>query len=181
MMIQPWLRLFPVKLQRHSALETHVPVAFHAAMDSKNLNRRDFVRVAGLAGLASATALPVTAADRAERRGDEMPKHPVVHFEIGCRDLAATKEFYQKMFDWPIDEHFQIAEAGIAGHMTALGHEPHHYTMIYVQVDDVAEAIAKAESLGGKKIVGPVTIPTGTFAWIMDTQQNTLGLWKPKY
>ena len=44
-----------------------------------------------------------------------MPKHPVVHFEIGCRDLAATKEFYQKMFDWPIDEHFQISDAGLPG------------------------------------------------------------------
>ena len=52
--------------------------------------------------------------------------------------------------------------------------------MFYVQVDDVAEAIAKAESLGGKKIVGPIAIPTGTFAWIMDTQEKTIGLWKPK-
>jgi uncharacterized protein len=108
------------------------------------------------------------------------PKHPVLHFEIGCRDLAATKDFYQKMFDWPIDENFQIAEAGLAGHLVSLGHEPQHYTMFYVQVDDVAEAIARAESLGGKKIVPPVTIPVGTFAWIMDTQQNTIGLWKPK-
>lgn len=109
-----------------------------------------------------------------------MPKHPVVHFEIGCRNLAATKDFYQKMFAWPIDEHFQIAEAGLAGHLVSLGHEPQHYTMFYVQVDDVAEAIAKAESLGGKKLVDPVTIPTGTFAWIMDTEQNMIGLWRPK-
>ena len=62
----------------------------------------------------------------------------------------------------------------------SLGHEPYHYTMFYVQVDDVAQAIAKAESLGGKKVVGPVTIPSGTFAWIMDTEQNMIGLWKPK-
>ena len=109
-----------------------------------------------------------------------MPNHPVVYFEIGCRDLTATKEFYQKMFDWPIDEHSQIAEAGLAGHLVALGHEPQHYTIFYVQVEDVAAAIAKAESLGGRKLVGPITIPTGTFGWIMDTQENTLGLWKPK-
>ena len=109
-----------------------------------------------------------------------MPKHPVVHFEIGCHDLASTKDFYQKLFGWPINENYQIAEAGIAGHLVSLGHEPQHYTLFYVQVDDVAEAIAKAEALGGKKLVGPVAIPTGTFAWIMDTQQNTIGLWKPK-
>ena len=54
---------------------------------------------------------------------------PVVHFEIGCRALAATKDFYQKMFDWPINEQFQIAEAGIAGHLVSLGHEPQHYAI----------------------------------------------------
>ena len=128
---------------------------------------------------ASANAVSVVSSPAAPQ-GENMPKHPVVHFEIGCRDLAATKDFYQKMFDWPINEQFQIAEAGIAGHLVSLGHEPQHYTLFYVQVDDVAESIAKAESLGGKKIVGPITIPTGTFAWIMDTQENTLGLWKPK-
>ena len=128
---------------------------------------------------ASAHAMSVVSSPAAPR-GEEMPKHPVVHFEIGCRDLAATKDFYQKMFDWPINEQFQISEAGIAGHLVSLGHEPQHYTMFYLQVDDVAQAIAKAESLGGKKIVGPISIPTGTFAWIMDTQENTLGLWKPK-
>jgi len=143
-------------------------------MDSKNFNRREFVKVAGLAGLAGATASNVP--------GAEPPpavKHPVVHFEIGCRDLAATKDFYQKMFDWPIDEQGQIADAGLPGHLVSLGHEPQHYTMFYVQVDDVAAAIAKAESLGGKKVVPPVKTPTGTFGWILDNQQNMIGLWKP--
>ena len=72
-------------------------------MDSKKLNRRDLVQAVGLAGLASATTSNVAAADQAK------PKHPIVHFEIGCRDLAGTKDFYQKMFGWPIDENFQIA------------------------------------------------------------------------
>jgi uncharacterized protein len=163
-------------------------------MKSKKFNRRNFVKTAGLAGLASAAtaalAFPAQAAaeqanpkkeDSAKDNAKTKPlKHPVVHFEIGCRDLAATKDFYQKMFDWPIDEQFEIAEAGLTGHLVSLGHEPQHYTTFYVQVDDVAAAIAKAESLGGKKVVGPVPIPAGTFAWIMDTQENMIGLWKPK-
>jgi predicted enzyme related to lactoylglutathione lyase len=53
--------------------------------------------------------------------------------------------------------------------------------MFYVQVDDVAVATAKAESPGGKKRVGPVIIPPGRFARIMDNQETTIGLWKPKY
>lgn len=148
-------------------------------MKTKNFNRRDFVKAAGLTGLASATASSVAAATPI-KVPEAVPKHPVVHFEIGCRDLAAMKDFYQKMFGWPIDGQFEIAGAGLSGHLVSLGHDPQHYTIFYVQVEDVAEAIAKAESLGGKKIVGPITIPPGTFAWIMDTQENTVGLWKPK-
>ena len=69
---------------------------------------------------------------------------------------------------------------GVAGHITALGHEPHHYTIFYVGVEDVAEALKKAESLGGKTLVPPVEIPTGTFAWMQDPEGNTVGLWKAK-
>ncbi len=29
--------------------------------------------------------------------------HPVVHFEIGCRNSQKTQEFFAKLFDWKID------------------------------------------------------------------------------
>jgi len=147
---------------------------------SSGPTRREFLRVAGVAGLGAVTASTVLAEDQTGHQGHASPKHPVVHFEIGCRDLAATKEFYQKMFDWSINERSEIAGAGLDGHLAALGHEPFHYTTFYVHVDNVAEAIAKAESLGGKKVVGPIAIPTGTFALIMDTQENVIGLLKSK-
>lgn len=109
--------------------------------------------------------------------------NPVVHFEIGCKDSKATQSFYANLFDW------KIAEAGPAamidagkgptGHITELGHEPHHYTIIYVGVDDVQGYIDKAAKLGGKMLVPPIPIPTGTFAWIQDPAGNTVGLWKP--
>lgn len=110
---------------------------------------------------------------------------PVVHFEIGCRDTAKTKEFYSKLFEWKIDAMGPAAmiapEApGIGGHISALGHEPHHYTIFYVDVDDVAGYLKKAEALGGKTLVPPVNIPTGTFAWMQDPEGNTVGLWKAK-
>jgi predicted enzyme related to lactoylglutathione lyase len=111
----------------------------------------------------------------------EMP-NPIVHFEIGCRDSVRTQKLYRELFDWTIDVSgpaANITGAGISGHITALGHEPFHYTTFYVQVDDVAAHIAKAESLGCKKLVGPVPIPTGTFAWITDPDGNTIGLFKP--
>jgi len=110
---------------------------------------------------------------------------PVVHFEIGCKDQQKTQEFYGKLFDWKIHTEGRAAmiaaePAGIGGHITALGHEPFHYTTFYVQVDDVAAYLAKAATLGGKTLVPPIDIPTGIFAWMQDPEGNTVGLWKPK-
>ena len=110
---------------------------------------------------------------------------PVVHFEVGCSNLKNTSDFYAKLFDWKMAEMGPAmmidtgAGSGIPGHMTALGHEPHRYTIFYVEVDDVQGYLDKASSLGGKTLVPPVPIPTGTFAWMQDPEGNTIGLWKP--
>jgi predicted enzyme related to lactoylglutathione lyase len=79
----------------------------------------------------------------------------VVHFEIGCKDKAATSAFYAKLFDWKIDAGPMGlvdtgSSTGIQGHIAALGHEPHQFTHFYVQVKDVAEALKKVEALGGQ-------------------------------
>ena len=111
---------------------------------------------------------------------------PVVHFEIGCRDKGKTEAFYSKLFDWQMEAAGPAsmidtgAGAGINGHMTALGHEPFHYTIFYVQVEDVQAALNKATELGGKTLVPPIDIPTGSFAWFADPEGNTVGLCKPK-
>jgi predicted enzyme related to lactoylglutathione lyase len=109
--------------------------------------------------------------------------NPVVHFEIGCRDSKKTQEFYSNLFDWKLDAMgpavmINTGEA-VAGHITALGHEPHHYTIFYVKVDDVQACLDKAKALGGKMLVPPVDIPTGKFAWMQDPEGNTVGLFKP--
>ena len=107
----------------------------------------------------------------------------IVFFEIGCADAPSTTQFYSDLFDWniaPTPMGGMIdTKGGIPGQITSLGHEPHQYTTFYVQVDDVTAAIENAQSLGGKLIVGPIPIPTGTFAWISDPGGNTIGLWKP--
>ena len=112
--------------------------------------------------------------------------HPVVHFEIGCRDQVKTVTFFSDLFGWkmqaagPATMIDTAASAGIHGHITNLGHEPHQYTIFYVQVDDVQACLDRVETLGGKTVVPPVEIPTGTFAWFADPGGNTIGLWKPK-
>jgi predicted enzyme related to lactoylglutathione lyase len=109
---------------------------------------------------------------------------PVVHFEIGCRDREKSAAFYTELFGWtgtpagPATMISTKSEQGIQGHISSLGHEPHHYTIFYVQVDDIPAALAKAESLGARTIVPLVTLPSGAFAWFADPDGNTVGLWK---
>jgi hypothetical protein len=110
--------------------------------------------------------------------------HPVVHFEIGCKDKETTSAFYQNVFGWTIDPGPMGmidtgSKAGIAGHVAALGHEPHQFTHFYIETDDVAASLQQVEAAGGKTVVPPVPIPTGTFAWFSDPEGNTVGLWKP--
>jgi uncharacterized protein len=106
--------------------------------------------------------------------------HPVVHFEIGCRDRAKTNQFFGELFGWHIGPTAidTGSQQGIPGHIVSLGHEPQHYTIFYVEVDDVQAYLDKAASLGGKTLVPPVKIPTGTFAWFSDLDGNTIGLVK---
>ncbi len=110
--------------------------------------------------------------------------HPVVHFEIGCKNKAATSAFYAAAFGWKIEDGpagmiDTGSSEGVQGHVAALGHEPHQFTHFYVQTDDVAESLKQIEALGGKTLVPPVPIPSGTFAWFADPEGNTVGLWKP--
>jgi predicted enzyme related to lactoylglutathione lyase len=111
---------------------------------------------------------------------------PVVHFEIGCKDKAKTAEFYRNLFGWTMQEMGPAtmvatgADSGIQGRMSSLGHEPHNYTIFYVQVDNLEICLKEAESLGGKTLVPPVSIPTGRFAWLADPEGNTVGLFEIK-
>ena len=110
--------------------------------------------------------------------------HPIVHFEIGCQDLTKTEHFFGELFGWKLERSGLSSTIdtgspqGIPGHMTALGHEPQHYTIFYVEVEDIQACLDKAVSLGGKVVVPPVKIPTGTFAWFSDLDGNTIGLLK---
>ena len=109
--------------------------------------------------------------------------HPVVYFEIGCKDRPKTEQFFSELFGWKIQANgpsspIDTAGGGISGHITSLGHEPEHYTIFYVEVEDVKAYLDKATALGGKTLVPPIKIPTGTFAWFADIDGNTIGLLK---
>ena len=140
----------------------------------------DDIRPAGLH--TRRTALMIAGAALQSRAKETA--HPVVHFEIGCRDIAKTEQFFGELFGWHMQRSGPAAtidtgsQQGVQGHMTALGHEPQHYTIFYVEVDDIQACLDKATALGGKTLVPPIKIPTGTFAWFSDIDGNTIGLLK---
>jgi len=108
---------------------------------------------------------------------------PVVHFEIGCKDLEGTTAFYTGIFNWaattmPMASLLNTNSGkGATGHITALGHEPHQYVLFYIEVEDINEKLAQVEGAGGKKVIGPVPLPDGKkFAWFRDPGGNTVGL-----
>lgn len=110
---------------------------------------------------------------------------PIVHFEVGCRDRDKTSAFYRELFDWDIQAAGPAAMiateagAGIDGHITSLGHDPHHYVTVYAEVDDIPAYLARAEKLGGKTMIPETEIPgQGFFAWFTDVDGNIIGLWK---
>lgn len=117
---------------------------------------------------------------------------PVVHFEIGCKDLEKTKQFYGDLFGWTFESsmpnmgmvsniggHVPNPTMGIGGHINSLGHPPHQYVTVYAMVDDIPATLKKAEGMGGKTLVPMTEVPgMGHFAWFQDPEGNAIGLWK---
>jgi predicted enzyme related to lactoylglutathione lyase len=130
------------------------------------------------------TVLTLAAAVPLWAQGGKPMAHPIVYFEIGCKDRAKSEQFFGDLFGWNIKPNGPAStidtgsDQGIQGHINSLGHEPQHYTIFYVEVEDVKVYLDKAVSLGGKMLVPPIKIPTGTFAWFSDIDGNTIGLLK---
>jgi len=108
---------------------------------------------------------------------------PVVHFEIGSKDTAATAQFYDSVFGWktldtgPARLVASGHEGGPTGMLNALGHAPETYTLLYIQVEDIEAALARVREHGGHPLVGPIPLPDGRrFAWCQDSAGNTIGL-----
>ncbi|HEX4701535.1 MAG TPA: VOC family protein [Pseudonocardiaceae bacterium] len=100
---------------------------------------------------------------------------PVVHFEIIGADPATLRGYYGDLFGWRFDTSGPVAESvsrpgeygftdatgegpGIPGGVCGgAGHAPH--VVFYVGVPDVEAALQKAESLGGRRVMGPERAP----------------------
>jgi predicted enzyme related to lactoylglutathione lyase len=96
---------------------------------------------------------------------------PVVHFEVIGKDGESLRRYYSELFGWEIDadnpmKYGMVARegnvssegVGIGG---GIGVGPDGYeghVTFYIEVLDIEAALAKAESLGGTRVMGPETI-----------------------
>ena len=108
---------------------------------------------------------------------------PLIHFEIAGRDAAGLQRFFGDLFGWQInaDNAMNYGMVNLSGDVAGgIGPAPEGqpgHAMFYVGVDDVEAALQKAESLGGKRIIGPMEVPDGpTIGHFADPEGNVVGL-----
>jgi predicted enzyme related to lactoylglutathione lyase len=118
--------------------------------------------------------------------------NPFVHVELNSTDVAKSKAFYGKLFDWKLED---IPNDAAGGSYTMIGvgdgtgggmmkspmpGAPSMW-LAYVLVDDIEAATKKAKSLGAK-VMKDVTevMDMGWLSIIVDPTGAMLGLWKAK-
>jgi predicted enzyme related to lactoylglutathione lyase len=112
--------------------------------------------------------------------------NPVAWFEIVGQDGAKLRSFYGNLFDWQIgdsnpDSDYGLVPAADKGIAGGIGRSqdggPGHVTF-YVEVDDPAAYLAKAEELGGRTVAPPMEIEGWnlTIAFFTDPEGHLIGL-----
>ncbi len=117
---------------------------------------------------------------------------PVIHFEVLGKDADRTQAYYSELFGWEVDANnpmnYGIVQregntnadgVGIGGGV-GVGPDgyPGHVTF-YVEVPDVEAALARAESLGGSRMMGPGEPMEGVVIGLFnDPEGHVLGVVK---
>lgn len=123
----------------------------------------------------------------------KMPKDAVVWFEIPVSNLETAKAFYAKVTGYSLKDEI------MGGNKTAIfgysGHEDmdksdavsgHLYegrpaakgtgNTIHLAVDNLDEALTRVAPAGGEVVSPIIPIPAGRFAYCLDPDGNSIGL-----
>jgi predicted enzyme related to lactoylglutathione lyase len=112
--------------------------------------------------------------------------YPVTHFEINAQDAPATQKFYRDLFGWGIDtnnpDNYGMIDTknkgtGINGGIGA-SQQGKSWVTFYVETDDPAATLAKAERLGGRRVMEPMESMNVVYALFADPEGNVIGLAK---
>jgi predicted enzyme related to lactoylglutathione lyase len=114
----------------------------------------------------------------------------VVHFEVAGKDPEKLQSYFSELFGWDIDADNEFKYGivqregntnadgvGIGGGISGgpEGYEGH--VTFYVEVPDVEAALAKAESLGGTRVMGPDEVMESlTIGLFTDPEGHVIGV-----
>jgi predicted enzyme related to lactoylglutathione lyase len=109
--------------------------------------------------------------------------NPVVKFQILARDAEGVAGFYSRVFGWSVNASNALGYrelktgGGIDGGIWPSGQEAPNFVQLFVEVDDVDAAVAKATSAGARVIVPKSALPDGdVMAVLLDPQGMSFGI-----
>ena len=115
-----------------------------------------------------------------------MARPAVARFEVTGKDAAALQRCSTAVFEWRIRDGgdgsgngvVAAGAKGIAGGIGAAQAGDGGHLSFYVEVDDPAAYLGKAEQLGGRTVVPPTDIPQfgPTLAFFTDPEGHLIGL-----
>jgi uncharacterized protein len=115
---------------------------------------------------------------------------PVVHFEVAGKDAEKLQGYYSELFGWEIDADNEMKYGivaregntnadgvGIGGGISGGPEGYAGHVTFYVEVPDVEASLAKAESLGGTRMMGPDEVMPGlTIGLFNDPEGHVIGV-----
>jgi uncharacterized protein len=117
------------------------------------------------------------------------PVHAAVWFEIPVTDMERAKKFYSAVLGTEFTDSdngpnpmsvfgYSAGEQAVSGHLYAgkPAGEGSGPTIHLAVADDVATALERLEKAGGKVVSPVIEIPAGRFAYCLDPDGNSIGL-----
>jgi uncharacterized protein len=105
--------------------------------------------------------------------------------ELQSPDLDTSAAFYSDLFGWQVeqaegmqDRYLSIKNAGANnGGMRELTPPAPPSWLVYFGVEDISQALAKVDELGGSKLAGPIDIQIAKIAVVADPQGAAFALY----
>jgi predicted enzyme related to lactoylglutathione lyase len=110
--------------------------------------------------------------------------NPIAHLEVTGQNPGELQKFFVDLFCWQLNsDNPQNYGVGMLDDSVGVGIGPAQEgpgaAVFYIGVDSVADSLAKAESLGGKSVMGPMSVPEGpTIGIFTDPEGHMVGLFQ---
>lgn len=110
-----------------------------------------------------------------------------VYVELATTDVAEAKTFYQRLFDWKLEDvslpegaytTIKVGEGTGGGLMKNPVRGAASAWLAYVLVDDIGAATLRAKTLGATIMREPMEVMGGFLSVIVDPTGAPLGLWQ---